>query len=124
MKIIIVDDEMDLVETLIERLSLRGITAKGASTGAEAIQVISKQSFDVVLLDVKVPGMSGLQVLRTIKEKSPEQKVILLTGHGSRKDADEGIRLGAHDYLMKPVNINDLISILRSAMGEEVSNDR
>ena len=121
MKIIIVDDEMDLVETLVERLDLRGISALGAATGAEAIEALAKQPFDVVLLDVKMPGMSGLEVLQEIKDKWPEQKVILLTGHGSRHDADEGIRLGAYDYLMKPVSLDDLIAILTSATSAEES---
>ncbi len=124
MRILIVDDEVELVETLVERLSLRGLSAEGISTGREAIQALHERSFDVVLLDVKMPGMSGLQVLKTIKDELPRQKVILLTGHGSRNDADEGLRLGAHDYLMKPVNIDDLVSILKSAVGDEVSNER
>lgn len=124
MRIIIVDDEMELVETLVERLALRGILAQGVSTGREAIRAIREQSFDVVLLDVKMPGMGGLQVLKTIKDEAPNQKVILLTGHGSRHDADEGIRLGAHDYLMKPVSIDDLISILRRAVGKEETNEQ
>jgi DNA-binding NtrC family response regulator len=123
MKIVIVDDEMELVETLVERLALRGIDARGLSTGEEAIQLVREERFDVVLLDVKMPGLSGLQVLETIKDDRADQKVILLTGHGSRRDAEEGIRLGAHDYLMKPVNIEDLIAILRKSLGKKASDE-
>ncbi|MDJ0763852.1 MAG: response regulator [Myxococcota bacterium] len=118
MRILIVDDEMALVETMVERLAIRGIEAQGFSTGREAVEAIANQPFDVVLLDVKMPEMSGLQVLRKIRDINPKQKVILLTGHGSRDDADEGIRLGALDYLMKPVNIEDLIGILKQASNQ------
>lgn len=124
MKILIVDDELDLVETLIERLELRGIDSQGATTGPEALTAVAEERFDVVLLDVKMPGMGGLQVIETIKERWPEQKVVMLTGHGSRDDAAEGIRLGAVDCLMKPVKLDDLIAVLEKCVGTGGGRDR
>ena len=124
MRVIIVDDEIELVETLVERLDLRGIFAKGVTNGSDAINAVRTESFDVVLLDVKMPSLNGLKVLKAIKADLPDQKVILLTGHGSRQDADEGIRLGAFDYLMKPVNIDALIAILKRAAGQGDTDER
>jgi DNA-binding NtrC family response regulator len=124
MKILIVDDEMEWLEALVERLALRGIEAVGVPTGAEAMAAVRREAFDVVLLDVKMPGMGGLKVLKAIKDALPDQKVILITGHGSRRDADEGVRLGAYDYLMKPVDIDTLLAILRRAAGSEEGNGR
>jgi DNA-binding response OmpR family regulator len=124
MKILIVDDEKELVETLTERLELRGFGARGATTGPEALKILSREPFDVVLLDVKMPGMGGLQVLETIKERWPAQKVVLLTGHGSRHNAAEGMRLGADECLMKPVKIGDLISTLEGCAGQGESHDQ
>ncbi len=124
MKILIVDDEMDLVETLIERLELREIDAQGAMSGPAALEALARECFDVVLLDVKMPGMGGLQVLDFIKERWPEQKVVMLTGHGSRHDADEGIRMGAVDCLTKPVKLEDMISTFEKCAGKEAGHDR
>jgi DNA-binding NtrC family response regulator len=124
MKILIVDDEIEWLEALAERLALRGIDAVGVGSGAEAIEAVRGQAFDVVLLDVKMPGMGGLQVLGAIKSERPDQKVILITGHGSRRDAEEGIRLGAYDYLMKPVSIEALLAISRRAARMEEDNGR
>ena len=124
MNVLIVDDELDLVETLMERLELRGIESKGATSGPEALTAVAKKRFDVVLLDIKMPGMGGLQVLETIKERWPEQRVVLLTGHGSPEDAAEGIRLGADDCLMKPVKLGELIAALEKSVGKGESRDR
>ena len=71
-----------------------------------------------MLLDVKMPGLGGLEVIKKVKEKCPNLEVLLLTGHGSTRDAEEGMRAGAFKYVMKPVNIEDLVSLLREASGE------
>ena len=79
------------------------------------MELLYQRSYDVVLLDVKMPGLGGLEVIRKVKEKWPGLRVVLLTGHGSTQDAEEGMQLGAFKYVMKPVNIDDLIRILREA---------
>ena len=113
--VLIVDDEEDFVEAVVERLRLRGFVAEGATNGHDALELLVRRSFDVVLLDVKMPGLGGLEVIRTIKEKRPALQVVLLTGHGSTQDSEEGMKLGAFKYLMKPVNFDDLTNILRLA---------
>jgi len=119
LRVLIVDDEGELVNALEERLNLRGFQAKGVTTGAEALSYLAETPCDVVLVDVKMPGLGGLQLVKKIKEGQPKLGVILLTGHGSAKDAEEGIRLGAFDYLMKPVKIDDLVRVLHSAAARE-----
>ncbi len=115
LKILIVDDEEELVSALVERLSLRGFEAHGVTNGAEALQFLETGSCDVVLLDVKMPGLGGLEVIRRIKTQPSGPEVILLTGHGSEDSVEEGMALGAFDYLMKPVKIDRLIRVLNEA---------
>ena len=120
MRVLVVDDEEELVEALVERLNLRGIEAEGVTTGSEALSRIQDSRFDVVLVDVKMPAPDGLEVLRRIKAQRPGLPVVLLTGHGSVQDAQEGTRHGAYEYVMKPVNIETLMAILlRAAEGNE-----
>ncbi len=121
MRVLIVDDEAELVNALVERLDLRGIEAIGVTNGHDALERIYHESFDVMLLDVKMPGLGGLEVIKKVKEKQPKLEVILLTGHGSTRDAEEGMRAGAYKYIMKPVNIEDLVALLREASGENES---
>jgi DNA-binding NtrC family response regulator len=113
--VLVVDDEEELVEALVERLNMRGIVAEGVTTGAAALERIPGGGYDVVLVDVKMPPPGGLDVLRQIKSQWPDVAVVLLTGHGSLKDAKLGTRLGAFEYLMKPFDIDELTSILLKA---------
>lgn len=113
--VLVVDDEGQFVDPLVERLNLRGFRAEGVGNGHDALKRLHETSFDVVLLDVKMPGLGGLEVIKKVKEKFPNLRVILLTGHGSTQDAEEGLELGAFRYLMKPVNIDDLIVVLQAA---------
>ncbi len=115
LRILIVDDEEELVSALRERLNLRGFQAQGVTTGAAALELIEEAAFDVVLLDIKMPGLGGLEVIRQIKDLRPRLQVVLLTGHGSVKSVEEGMALGAFDYLMKPVKIDNLVGILMAA---------
>jgi DNA-binding response OmpR family regulator len=108
-KVLLVDDEVEFVRTLAERLQIRGIQALVATDGAEALQVVEEEMPQVVVLDVMMPGLGGLEVLHRLRENRPDIKVILLTGHGSTKEGIQGMRLGAFDYLMKPVRIEELI---------------
>ncbi|MBT3221751.1 MAG: response regulator [Proteobacteria bacterium] len=113
--VLIVDDEEELVDALVERLELRGIDAHGVNSGKEALQHIRQHSYDVVLLDVKMPDGGGLAVIREIKQIQPSLQVVLLTGHTCSQDAQEGMRLGAFEYLMKPVKLQNLMEVLRAA---------
>jgi len=115
LRILIIDDEEELVHALVERLQLRGMDAHGVTTGKEALERIRSETFDVVLLDVKMPGLGGLKVIKEIKDQRPGLEVIMLTGHSSVQDALRGRQLGAFEYLQKPVNIEDLCRILRAA---------
>ena len=115
LRILIVDDEEELVSAIGERLTLRGFRTQGVTSGAAAIEYLASNACDVVLLDVKMPGVSGLEVLGTIKAEHPNTAVIMLTGHGSKRDAEEGTRLGAYDYLVKPVRIGVLCQFLQEA---------
>lgn len=119
MKVLLVDDEEEFVHTLAERLQLRGIDALCATEGEEALERIEADPPQVVVLDVLMPGIGGLEVLKRIKGIHPEIQVILLTGRGSEKDGMEGTRLGAFDYLMKPLKIEDLIKKMREALGQD-----
>jgi DNA-binding response OmpR family regulator len=123
LRILIVDDEDELVSALEERLNLRGFQAKGVTTGEEALAHLADRPCDVVLLDVKMPGLGGLEVIKRIKEKTPSPQVILLTGHSSAQDAERGMGLGAFDYLMKPIKIDELVRVLRSAGARKGAGD-
>jgi DNA-binding response OmpR family regulator len=108
-KALIVDDEEEFLETLAERFRLRGLETRTASDGENALNLITEDPPDYVILDVMMPGMSGLEVLQAIKETNPQIEVILLTGRGSTQDGIKGMQLGAADYLMKPIDIDELI---------------
>jgi len=123
LRILIVDDEEELVSAVEERLNLRGFQAHGVTTGAAALEYLADKPCDVVLLDVKMPGLGGLEVIKRIKEEHPGLEVILLTGHGSAQDADRGMQLGAFDYVMKPVKIDVLVRLLLSAAERKDKGD-
>ena len=115
--ILLVDDEEEFVSTLAERLEIRGFESKAAYSGDQALSLIENNDYDVVVLDVKMPGMDGLEVMDQIKARRPEMPVILLTGHGSTKEGMDGMHKGAFDYLMKPLDIDELISKIQEALG-------
>lgn len=119
-RVLVVDDEEDFLETLVNRLNRRGISANGALSGLEALNMMEEKEFDVVVLDVRMPGMDGLQVLREIKNRWPFVEVILLTGHGSVESGIEGMRLGAFDYVMKPADLEVLIEKIYQAHERKV----
>jgi DNA-binding response OmpR family regulator len=121
-KVLLVDDEKEFVSTLAERLRLRGIQADDTGSGEEALRLIADAPPQVVVLDVMMPGMGGLEVLRRVKSGYPQIEVILLTGIGSTKEGAEGIKLGAFDFLMKPLQIEDLIEKIRAAIEKAGGN--
>ena len=115
LNILLVDDESEFVESLAERLRLRGFNTRIAPDGEQALALIGEESFQGVVLDVMMPGMDGLQTLKQIKKIDPCVEVILLTGHARTDAALEGIRSGAFDYLIKPVDIDELSFRLQDA---------
>ena len=116
LKLLLVDDEKDFVNTLAERLELRGFQVQAALDGESALKIIETDPPQVVVLDVLMPGLSGLYVLQQMKARVPQIPVILLTGRGSATEGAEGMQLGAYDYLMKPINIDNLIRKIERAV--------
>lgn len=122
--VLLVDDEEDFLRTIIKRLAKRGLRAQGASRGDQALAMLAEEPRDVVVLDVKMPGMDGLEVLKLIKKQWPTTEVIMLTGHASIDAAMEGMGCGAFDYLMKPADLEDLLYKLEDAYRKKTLNDR
>jgi DNA-binding NtrC family response regulator len=115
--VLLVDDEADFVEIMTKRLKKRSFQVEVAYSGPEALEILEKtEKVDIVLLDVKMPGMDGIEALSKIKEHSPLVEVIMLTGHATVDSAVEGLKLGAFDYLMKPCDIKVLMQKLNAAM--------
>jgi two-component system, OmpR family, response regulator len=123
LRALIVDDEIDYLETLVNRLKRRNIDAQGVESGNKALELLGREEFDVVVLDVRMPGIDGIQTLREVKERKPLVEVILLTGHGSVESGIQGMRLGAFDYVMKPVDIDELLEKITQAHERKLINE-
>jgi DNA-binding NtrC family response regulator len=118
--VLLVDDEPDFLYPLVKRLSKRNLVIESASSGQEALDFIQQKKIDVVVLDVKMPGMDGLETLRKIKAHNGLIEVIMLSGHASLDAAIEGMESGAFDYLMKPVDFDELFFKLQDAYKKKV----
>lgn len=121
-RVLLVDDEEEFVAALAERLQMRGLDAGVAHNGEQALHAIQDEAPDVVLLDLKMPGMDGLEVLRRVKKSHPQIQIVILTGHGSQKDAETAERLGAFGYLQKPVGIGEIVQILNRAYERKLAD--
>ncbi|MDP2848684.1 MAG: response regulator [Humidesulfovibrio sp.] len=121
-KILLVDDEFDFVETMTKRFHIRKMPVTSAASGMEALKLIDEQDFDVVILDVRMPGMDGLEVLRQIRAKRPLTEVIMLTGHASLDAGMQGMSLGAYDYVLKPADFDELLDKVRRAAERKALN--
>lgn len=119
MHILIVDDELEFLELMTNRLQKRGFTVVTCSSGESALEAIGKEAFDAMVLDVKMPGMDGIEVLQRVKQGQPDLPVLLLTGHASVEAAMTGVESGAADYLLKPVPFNDLVVRLQDMAGRK-----
>ncbi|WP_092120759.1 response regulator [Desulfonatronum thiosulfatophilum] len=115
MRILFVDDEVAYLSTIIKRLKSRGYQVHGAASGAEALEYLHLHDVDVVVMDVKMPGMDGLSVLREMKRSWPLMEVIMLTGHASVESGIQGMEMGAFDYVMKPARLEELLQKLQQA---------
>ena len=115
-RVLIVDDEEELVTTIAERLQIRGIQAQTATDGETALKMIEADPPQVVVLDVMMPGIGGIEILQRMNAQNLKIPVILLTGYGSTEKGMEGMKLGAFDYLMKPCDLNNLIGKIQEAV--------
>ncbi len=127
MKILLVDDETELVSAMSERLNLRGIDADYATTGDQALEKARQKKYDLAVLDVKMPGISGFDLWKLLKKDYPEMKFIFLTGHTSQKDFQAGINTG-YFYLLKPISFEVLLEKINQSLSgsgnKEVKNEQ
>lgn len=124
-KILVVDDETDFLETIVARLKKRKLDATGVTSGEAAIELLKNQLFDVILLDVKMPGgMDGIETLREIKKIQPLAEVVMLTGHASFETSIEGMKQGAFDYLLKPMKLQILLEKMTEAFKNKSRHDK
>jgi DNA-binding NtrC family response regulator len=114
-RVLLVDDEEDFLTTLAERLESRGLTVSTLTKGEDAVAKADEQKFDLIVLDLAMPGIDGLETLKQIKAKQPDAEIIILSGQGSIKTSIEAMKLGAEDFLQKPVNISELMDKISDA---------
>lgn len=114
--ILLVDDEVDFIVTLAERLELRGVNARVVHDGESALKAVADNVPQVIVLDVMMPGMKGIEVLQKVKSEHPTVQVILLTGQGKTRDGIDGMRHGAFAYLTKPLDLEELIRTINEAI--------
>ena len=116
-RVLLVDDERDFVSYLAKRLSVRRMRVAVVHDGASALEAVASETPDVVVLDVLMPGMDGLETLEGLKQLQPDLPVIMLSGHGERGSAEEGQRLGAVEFLLKPCELGALVDAIVRAAG-------
>jgi DNA-binding response OmpR family regulator len=117
MKVLLVDDEKELVATLCERLTMRGFDAQWATSAEEALKLMQQQTFDIAVLDIKMPRVDGIALKKKMQENCPTMKFIFITGHGSSKDFETGIsEVGEDFYIVKPLKIDDLTAKIKEAL--------
>jgi DNA-binding NtrC family response regulator len=123
-RILLVDDEERFRANLEKMLGAQGLAVRGAGSGAEALEELKLNPFDVIVLDIRMPGMDGLATLKEIKIINPEAEVIILSGHASMDAAMEINRLGGYDYLMKPCPLEDLLLKIEAAYEKKVDREK
>ncbi|MBC8177830.1 MAG: response regulator [Deltaproteobacteria bacterium] len=114
-RVLLVDDEVEFADTLAKRMKKRKLITSSVNSGEDALEFLGQNPTDVVILDVKMPGIDGIQTLREIKQQYPLIEVIMLTGHANVEVAIQGMEIGAFDYLMKPMAIDDLVYKIQDA---------
>lgn len=118
-RLLLVDDETAYADVLANRLGKRGFAVEKAYTSPEALLILRTQQFDVAVLDLKMPDMDGIELLKIAKQVDPFLQVIMLTGHGSAEACEKGLALGAYDYLMKPCELETLVEKIQEAFQEK-----
>jgi DNA-binding NtrC family response regulator len=121
--VLLVDDEVEFVETLAERMRSRGLKVDTAHDGQQALQKTANKRYDAIILDLAMPGMSGMEVLKKLRQENPDRQIILLTGQGTVQTAVEATKLGAMDFLEKPTEIDLLLEKIREARTKRLSID-
>ncbi|MGD9252490.1 MAG: response regulator [Holophagae bacterium] len=121
--ILIVDDEKDFVEMLSLRLADEGHRVRAAYSGEQGLSLLEEAECDVVILDIRMPGMDGVTALKAIKKRHPAVEVILLTGHGTIDTAVDGLKAGAFDYVQKPANFDEMLAKLAAARDRKAESD-
>ena len=124
LRLLLVDDELEYRETLLKRMRKRQVSVAGVKSGEEALGYLEGHPTDVVVLDVRMPGMDGIQTLQAIKERHPLIEVIMLTGHASVEVAIRGMELGAFDYLMKPMDIDEILYKAQDAYKKKLLHEK
>ena len=123
LRVLAVDDEADFLETLVKRFTYRQIPVTPAPGGKEALELLETRDFDVVILDMRMPGLDGLATLKEIKKRHPLVEVIILTGHGSVEAGMQGMSQGAYDFVLKPVDFGELLEKARKAHERKKLNE-
>jgi DNA-binding NtrC family response regulator len=119
-KVLLVDDEEAFVNTLAQRLKMRELNVNTVYDGEQALAKVKSEEPDVMILDLKMPGLHGMDVLKEIRKAYPNMQVIILTGHGTEKDEEEARRLGGFDFLRKPADIETLLGKIKEAYSEKL----
>ena len=119
-KVLLVDDEMDFLEAMSERMTGRGMEVTTASSAKEALEIIEKSIFDAIILDFQMPGMDGMEALKAIKARRPESQIILLTGYATLEKGVEAMKIGATDFIEKPADIEALSEKIKKAKAQRM----
>jgi len=119
-KVLLVDDEEEFVETLAERMRSRGMEVATSNSGGEALDLVGTEPYDVVVLDLQMPGMDGIEVLERIKQRQPDIQVVLLTGHATVEKGVEAMKQGALEFLEKPIDLSTLSEIIHKAKAKKM----
>lgn len=124
-RVLLVDDEVGFVETLAKRLTRRSFDVLTAGGAVEALEILAREPVEVCVLDVRMPGMDGVEATREIRSRHPSVEVILLTGHASIEASQEGLTVGAFDYILKPISLDELVYKIEDAYRQrELSQTR
>lgn len=124
-RVLVVDDETDFTALFAKRFSKRGMEVATAGSGAEGLAWLAGHEVDVVVLDVMMPGMDGIETLKELKKHHPDVEVVMLTGHGSVDSGLKGLSLGAFDYVMKPFEIEDMLErIVKASDRARINRER
>ncbi len=116
--ILVVDDEEEYVTTMVERLELRGIDADGVLSGDDAIEKVKEKDYNVVVLDFKMPGLSGMQAIQNLYHYRPDIKIFLITGYGTNLDGEKDLQKVVYETLPKPIDIDNLLKKIKDAINQ------